>query len=233
MNSISSSKNGQLLLVIALLMALLFALYYYVVKPKQDDAQSLSREVQQLATEITLLEQTLATAKSEQAQHSGNEFALRQKVPDNRAIDALILTVEEIEYVTGTRIQSIEFNNYDALVLESGLQDPATFSETEEQQSMGGATETIEASEERSERPVSTISADTLPASLKLVTFSVRLAAQDESDVLRFVQEVEKVARVMHIDAIDFDIPGEADALAEGGTEIVTAEVLITAFYYE
>ncbi|MGE7983202.1 potassium transporter [Solibacillus sp. NPDC093137] len=236
MNSISSSKNGTLLIVIALAMALLFAMYYYVVKPKQDEEQMIRSEINSLHTEIAAIEETLATNQSQQSQTNENEFALRKKVPDNREIDELILSIEEMQYVTDSRIQSIDFNNYDALVSSSGLQDPLSTPETEEgavsdlTQSAIDQTEDTEASEEL---PVSTIAVETLPPSLKLVTFNINVAAPNDVNLLQFVEEIEKKERVMRIDIIDFALPGEEDKFTEEASEIVTADIQVTTFYYE
>lgn len=235
MNSISSSKNGTLLIVIALAMALLFAMYYYVVKPKQDEEQMIRSEINSLHTEIAAIEETIATNQSEQSQTNVNEFALRKKVPDNREIDELILSIEEMQYVTDSRIQSIDFNNYDALVSSSGLQDPLSTPETEE----GVATESTESTnqaedtEATEELPVSTIAVETLPPSLKLVTFNINVAAQNDVNLLQFIEEIEKKERVMRIDIIDFALPGEEDKFTEEASEIVTADIQITTFYYE
>lgn len=235
MNSISSSKNGTLLIVIALAMALLFALYYYVVKPKQDEEQMIRSEINSLHAEIAAIEEVIATNQSQQSQTNVNEFALRKKVPDNREIDELILSIEEMQYVTDSRIQSIDFNNYDALVSSSGLQDPLSAPETEE----GAATESTESTDQTEdteapeELPVSTIAVETLPPSLKLVTFNINVAAPTDVNLLQFIEEIEKKERVMRIDIIDFALPGEEDQFTEEASEIVTANIQVTTFYYE
>ncbi|MER2028586.1 MAG: potassium transporter [Solibacillus sp.] len=236
MNSISSSKNGTLLIVIALAMALLFAMYYYVVKPKQDEEQMIRSEIHSLHTEIAAIEETIATNQSQHSQTNVNEFALRKKVPDNREIDELILSIEEMQYVTDSRIQSIDFNNYDALVSSSGLQDPLSTPETEEEVSTDpteSATDQTEDTEASEELPVSTIAVETLPPSLKLVTFNINVAAPNDVNLLQFIEEIEKKERVMRIDIIDFALPGEEDKFTEEASEIVTADIQVTTFYYE
>lgn len=258
MNSISSSKNGTLLLVIALAMALLFAVYYYVVKPKEDEAQAVRTEITGLETEVSAIEQSLAELNAQHSQTDVNEFTLRKKVPANREIDALILAMEEIEYVTGSRVQSIEFNNYDALVSSSGLQDPLYTPEPEEGATDGSEpietnesteasnstemtesteptedTETTEGEVPAEELPISTIAVETLPPSLKLITFNINVAAPNGVSMLQFIEEIEKKDRVMRIDLIDFALPGEEDQFTEEASEILTANIQITTFYYE
>ncbi|WP_339263582.1 potassium transporter [Solibacillus sp. FSL W7-1472] len=257
MNSISSSKNGTLLLVIALAMALLFAVYYYVIKPKDDEVQAIRTEITSLETEISAMEQSLAELNTQHSQTDVNEFTLRKKVPATREIDALILAMEEIEYVTGSRVQSIEFNNYDALVSSSGLQDPLYTPELEEgaaAEDGSESSETTEATEPTEttespetpedteaadgevpaeELPISTIAVETLPPSLKLVTFNVNVVAPNDVNLQQFIEEIEKKERVMRIDIIDFALPGEEDQFTEEASDVVTANIQITTFYYE
>ena len=235
MNSISSSKNTSILLTIALAMALLFALYYYVVKPKQDSVQRVSYEVSALQSEVAALENQLETLQQQQSA-SENEFTLRKKVPANRAIDSLLLNIEEIEYITGTRVDSINFNNYDELVSSSNLYDP-TMTVSEEEQAENGdenSTATTESTEQEQDTlPVSTIAVESLPTSLKLITFNIDITSPNEESLIKFMKEVEQIERVMHVDAIDFSLPGEENAFTEDQTEVVTGSVQITTFYYE
>lgn len=254
MNSISSSKKRTLLLVIALAMALLFAVYYYVVKPKEDEAQAIRTEMTSLETEISAMEQSLAELNAQHSQTDVNEFALRKKVPANREIDALILAMEEIEYVTGSRVQSIEFNNYDALVSSSGLQDPLYTPEPEEGAATEDGSEPIETNESTEpaesteptedtettegevpaeELPISTIAVETLPPSLKLVTFNVNVVSPNDVNLQQFIEEIEKNERVMRIDIVDFALPGEEHQFTEEASDVVTANIQITTFYYE
>lgn len=224
-------------------MALLFAVYYYFVKPVQDEEQSIHSEISSLKTEISALEETIATHQTQLSQTRTNEFVLRKKVPANRELDALILSIEETEYLTGSRVQSIEFNNYDALVSSSGLQDPMASSQTEEGLSTTDGTEQVESTdpattesestEVSGQLPVSTIAVETLPPSLKLVTFNINVVAPNDVNLLQFIEEIEKKERVMRIDIIDFALPGEEDKFTEEASEIVTADIQITTFYYE
>jgi type IV pilus assembly protein PilO len=234
MNSISSSKNTAILLTIALAGALLFALYYYVVKPKQESVQQVSYEVNVLQSEVASVENQLEALQQQQSAQSENEFTLRKKVPENRAIDSILLNIEEIEYITGTRIDSINFNNYDELVSSSNLYDPTMKSSVEEQ--TGTADENSTATTETTEQdmlPVSTITIDALPPSLKLITFNIDITSPNEESLIKFIKEIEQIERIMHVDAIDLSLPGEENTFIEDKTEIVSGSVQVTTFYYE
>lgn len=227
MNSISSSKNGTLLLITALAMALLFALYSFVVKPKQEEVHSLRTEINNLNTEIVSLEENMADKQSHLSETDINELTLRKKVPNDRKIDSLILSIEEIEYVTGSQIRRIEFNNYDTLVSNSNLLNSTENSEDDESQGI------LDELQQTEELPVSTISEEQLPQSLKLVTFIIEVTSPNETSLLQFIKEIEQIERIMHIDSIDFDLAGEEDQIFEDISDVVTAEVQVTTFYYE
>ena len=92
----------------------------------------IDSSVNSLHSEISTLNEQIASIQENQSSEDSNEFALRKKVPTNREIDELLLNIEEIEYVSGSRIQSISFNNYDSLVSASSLTDPNAVTETEE-----------------------------------------------------------------------------------------------------
>ena len=237
---LSSSKNSGPILITVLVAALLFAVYYYVVLPKQEEADMMESSVGSLRSEISTLNEQIVSIQEEQSQEGSNEFALRKKVPDNREIDELLLNIEEIEYVSGSRIQSISFNNYDSLVSASTLKDPNAVAETEE--NVEGQTEaseeqttdtTTETTEQATTTPVSTIAVETLPPNLKLITFNVDVESPDHGKLQQFIKEIEKLERVMHIDTVDYDLPGEENTYVEDASDIVAASVQVTTFYYE
>ncbi|MDN4495518.1 potassium transporter [Ureibacillus aquaedulcis] len=239
---LSGNKNSSLLLLVALIAALLFAIYYYIVLPKQDNVETLKGSVTSLQTEITSLEGQIATMKEESTTQVSNVFEIRQKLPQSREIDQLLLNLEEIEFVSETRITSIGFNSYDALVSESAIvpvpEEEAT-TETVEDQSSGaevaGTKEIVEGEEagDTVETPVSEIAAQTLPPELKLITFNLEIEAPEDRNIQQFIEEIENLERIMHIDTLSYTLPGEEDEFDEGATEVINASIQVTTFYYE
>jgi len=232
---ISSSKNSSVLLLTALVAALIFAVYYYVVIPKKEEVDMLNSSVSSLQTEITSIQEQLNAVESGSNKES-NIFALRKKVPQNREIDGLLLNIEEIAYVTKSNVQSINFNNYDSLVSESGFSTPetqeeSTTSETEETETTDAeATENGEPVQE--EVPTSTL-AQSLPPELKLITFNLSVESPDYDQLLEFIKEIENLERVMHIDTISYSLPGEENEFAEDASDVASASIQVTTFYYE
>ncbi|GEM_PF-818700 len=85
--------------------------------------------------------------------------------------------------------------------------------------------------------PVSPISLDSLPDSLKLVTMNVTVAAKGEKEIKEFLKEIEILPRIMRIDAVTYESPNkdvEASTDSEENTkdELLQATIQLTTFYY-
>ncbi len=237
---LSSSKYSAPLLVTALVFALLFAVYYYVVLPKQDEAEAKQNEVNALHSEIAAMKEQLALIEEGSNSSVHNEFAIRKKLPASREIDQLLLSLEETEYISNTRITGISFNNYDDLVSASGFTDPnaseanETEGASEETSGSGIVDETaIGETDQQETLPVSTMSVEALPANLKLITFQIDIESPDDEQLQQFLKEIEQMERVMHIDTIEYSLPGEEDMLTDEVSTIVSASIQVTTFYFD
>lgn len=222
MKLFSGNKNSSLLLVIALVAALLFAFYYYVVLPKKEELNSTQNTISSTRTEIRSMQEQIAKLENEQAIET-NIFSLRKRLPQSREIDQLLLNIEEIEYVSGTRVLNINFNNYDSLVSESMKQEQTAPEENTDGEEEEG---------EEKETPISSIDISTLPSELKLITFVLDVEAPDYNSLLTFIEEIENLERIMHIDALNFELPGE-ESVIQNEEETVTVSVQVTTFYHE
>lgn len=242
---LSSGKNSGPLLATALVMALLFAVYYYVILPKQDEAEAKQSAVNSLNSEISTMKEQIALVEEENNSAVGNEFAIRKKLPASREIDQLLLSLEEVEYISNSRIVGVSFNNYDDLVSASGL--GGTEEEGSVEGTMDGSTadETVDGMTDDSESdesvdseqaetvPVSTMSAEALPTNLKLITFQIDIESPDDERLQQFIKEIEQLERIMHIDAIEYALPGEEALLEEEASTSVSANIQVTTFYFE
>lgn len=230
----TSSKNSGILLITALVAAILFAVYYYVLTPKLDEVEVKETALSTLRQDIDNLQQQLDQAAQSQQMSVSNELVLRKKVPPMRAIEKVLSDVEEIEEITGTRIESISFNNYDSLVSDSTIQDVNAPQEEAEQPPAETTDDApTEEQEETETLPVSTIAKESLPPALKLVTFEIQILALDMKSLHNYLEEIEKLERIMKIDTVSIKLPGEEDVLQEDADPTVNATVQITTFYYE
>ncbi|SOB93975.1 hypothetical protein SAMN05880501_101731 [Ureibacillus xyleni] len=231
MKLFSGSKNSSLLLLIALIAALLFALYYYVVLPKKEELDLTQNSISSAQTEIKTLQDQIAQLETEQAIET-NSFALRKKLPQSREIAQLLLNIEEIEYVSGTRVLNMNFNNYDSLVSESIKQEEETAPEENTNTEETTPENAEEGETEEEETPISSIDISTLPSELKLITFVIDVEAPNYNNLLKFIEEIENLERIMHVDALNFELPGEESVILDE-EETVTVSLQVTTFYHE
>lgn len=229
---LSSGKNSGRLLLIALVAALLFALYYYVILPKKEEVEMLQSSISTTQSEIASLQEQIEEINANRSLDHATLINMRKKVPATRSLENLVLNIEETQYVSGTKILTIEFNNYDDLVSETELENPYASSE-EEEGTDGTVEEGSTEGEEQEETPVSTISQESLPPELKLVTFEIVVASPDFDHLVAFIKEIEKIERIMHIDIIEFALPGEELELSDIPVGSIEATVQVTTFYYE
>jgi len=248
-NAISSSKKNVLILTSVLVAALLFALYYYVILPKQQEVETLANTNTSLQSEISSIRTQMITLEEEKKNSMVNLFTLRKKVPANRDVEQMIRSIEEIETITGTRIESISFNN-DTSVLDTASvasNAPAEANQTttpanetaatiqQEAQSNGDTagnaeTATVNTTEQA---PISTLAPESIPKELKLMTLSIDVLSPNFETLQQFIEEFEKMDRVVKVDTLDFSLPGEADFMAEDPELTVQSKIQITTFYYE
>ncbi|KOS62791.1 hypothetical protein FJQ98_06870 [Lysinibacillus agricola] len=226
MNKLTSSKKSSIMLLIALIAAILFALYYYLLLPKMNEVESKESNVKQLQQQITSLNGQLAKLDEKQGVPTSNLLTMRQKLPETRAIEKVVLDLAEIEEVSGTRIESMNFNNDDTSVAQSDVPDPNMLEKADAE--VNGEQENTE---EKS--LISSIAKESLPANLKLITFNLEVAALDLKSLESFLKEIEQLERVMKTDAINFTIPGEQDQLEKDADLTLKATVQVTTFYYE
>ncbi|MEC1179241.1 potassium transporter [Metasolibacillus meyeri] len=215
-----SNKNSAPILLTVLVALLLFVSYYYFVLPKKEQAERLHSAVSSLQEEIMSLQSQIAMKQSEESQVPENLFVLQKKVPQHKDIVNLLLNMEEIGLLSASKITGMQFNNYDALVSESELQDISD-------------SETVTEQQFTEELPTSSIAKEALPPELQMVTFNVELESRNESDFTIFLKELESLERIIRIDQIDLQVPGEADLIEDAPPKTVSTKIQATTFYYE
>ncbi|MEQ6355012.1 potassium transporter [Lysinibacillus sp. M3] len=237
----TSSKNSTILILTAFVAAILFALYYYIVTPKLEEVDAKESSINALQQEMSTIQKQIAVIEENGKSSSGSNLTLRKKVPQTRAIEEVIRNIEETEAVTGTRVEAVDFNNYDSLVMDSTMTDPNSANSEEQVEPKQSANEAEEQAvakndetpEVKDKIPTATLNKDSIPKELKLVTFNIDVVALDKNAMVEFIKEIEKINRVMKIDAIDFTATGEEAKFQEDADTALKSTIQVTTFYYE
>lgn len=219
----ATSQKNTVLLVGLLVIVVLAALYYYVILPKSDYVDALQKTVETMKSELATTEAEIATFEDKLLTPS-EAARLEKQVPLNRDVAEILRDLEDIEMLTRSRIEAINFSEHEAPLVERKL----------------GLTETSEeelaaklANEEVAEEDplYQEILADA-PQGLQIVTYQVELLTPDYKTLRTFIREVEGLTRIVKVDMIKISQPGEEVKFEEVVDYTVSASLQLTTFFY-
>lgn len=237
MNELFSDKKSGFLILVALVFVIIGAIYYFLIYPLKEEKQLKEVAVSSVRTEVAVLQSELASTEVESDEE--NTFSLEKKVPLTRELDELIRSIEKVDLISESKIESISFNNYDEVVAESTLAPTQTEEQTDTGTVEGDTSTESETTvdgtitESETETPVSPIADISLPAQLKLITFNITLLTKDYDQLVVFIKELEKLDRVVRVDQIRFSMPGEEQNYDIDSENTVSAEIQVTTFYHD
>ncbi|MEK4521580.1 hypothetical protein MKX96_08145 [Psychrobacillus sp. FSL W7-1493] len=239
MNELVSNKKNTVILIGLLVLLLLFALYYFLISPLKNERDTKEVTVEVLKGEVKVLRDEYNTFELD-VNSDENVFKMKDKVPLERELDQLLLSLEEVELLSDSKIESIEFNNYDGIIDEAQLALYPVHDNTEDTEKVGEVTEdtedneTTEANEEALEElPISSVSEITLPANLKLITFNVTVQTKNYEHLVLLIEEIENLERVLRVDQITMNAPGEQELLDQELPTATSATIQLTTFFHK
>lgn len=227
MNELFEEKKKVALFFIIILFLLLGLLYVYVLLPVKNEAEQKENSFRQLESEVLTLQ---AELNQKEDPDSENAFFLEKTLPRSRKVDELILDLQQIETVSNSRIESIDFTNYDGSF--SDLDLPETIEENDEQ----GTDETTSSENASADETANATVTypNTLPENVKYITLQLSVTSPDFDHFFTFLEEVEKLERVVNVDQLTFSQPGEQELLSdEPDAEFIRTDIQLTTFYYD
>ncbi|MEK4714454.1 hypothetical protein [Sporosarcina sp. FSL K6-5500] len=226
----TSNRNLPFALLTILLIALLFAFYFYFIKPVKEETKSAEVSLTTAKQEVKALQ-----ARSEAIEwedDGAGELELMNKLPKNRELPNIIQLLQEAEFISESKIQSIVFNDYDGNIQDSSLNAAAPETETAgetDESSVDDPVEAVEGNVATDQTPVSEIAQVSLPENLMLLTLETIVVHKDYEHFLRFIDEIEKNDRIIKIDSVKFSLAGEETG--SENTETMSSTIQLTTFY--
>ncbi|SDX96413.1 hypothetical protein [Paenibacillus sp. CF384] len=194
------TKNRSLtVLLLALLFLVLFVIYTYLLKPSTDKIANQQIEIESLNNQYSLLSNKLAEKKKASDEYSKSAVQLALPLWDNT--EQLLLDLQQIESVTGTETLTASFTPD----LEEGQSIAGENSDTNE-----GTTDSI--------NPLG-------PNVKKLKVASVIKGSY--SNVLRYIEELQKLPRLITVDSFDVAKTGSINA----SSKPISANIVYTAYF--
>ncbi len=225
--SLNDNKSLAILLGVVVFL-MLGAFYYYVIYPKSEVKKQTIQAISQLQTEIMTLEQQVAVLSAVDTDDV-DDFGLRKKLPVQRELDNLLRTIHEVEVMSDSQIVNIRFNNYDDEVAQA-----ESLKSKDETAGVSDGTEDSASEEEADKaKPVTPINIEALPKELKLMSLELEMLVLDETHLMGFLKELEGIERIIRIDRVEFQEPGEVELTKLAPDKRIPVTVQLTTFYAE
>ncbi|MHA6251456.1 hypothetical protein [Oceanobacillus sp. CAU 1775] len=253
MNQLFQENRNAFLLLLALLFILLAAVYFFFYRPHADELAQKMRQEEALTEEIALLKTRIAGISEDDSADIGEveRMLLERNIPREAELDQFLLSLNEIELLSNSRIESMSFG-YDGSLpnrfepVPDANQDDvgqvqAHLETTEEREDRLAAIEAEKVAETERETGetqevggTTTFAMAELPEGLEPIVVSLDVLSPDYEHFQLFLQEIEKQERIMIVPSLSFDKPAENELIfAENPDETISVTVDVMTFYYE
>lgn len=239
MNEYFEQNKRSLLILVALFFLLAIVLYLLVLHPLLSDFAKKEKDIATVNEEIQLLEARIENFNIEDEEIDIEQLMFEKKIPVERELDKYILSLQQIETKTDSKIERIDFV-YDSN-LETIEEEPVTeeevepIDETEELNDDTDEESDEEENEEEQEAP--TIDPTILrekPEDLQVMTVRVTAISPDYDDFINVLKFVEDEERISIVTRLHFTQPTETDlSFEQDPSKVIPFEIELTTFYYD
>ncbi|MEN2467096.1 hypothetical protein [Ornithinibacillus sp. JPR2-1] len=224
MNSLFHENKQSFLLLLALLFILLTVVYFFFYLPMDQELKSKENNMELVEKEVSTLQSEVM--KLEEGNQAGVEpYMQAEKLPQDPELEKLILTLQEIEFISDSRIDNINFTYGGSEPLRTDVEDEVeSESEPENQDEEQEGLEQVE----------SVMDFANKPDNVEVISVSMAVNSPDYEHFQLFLNQIEKQERFMTVSSLHFQKPAERELLLEGDSfQTITANVTITTFYYQ
>lgn len=212
MNEMFQEKRKEYFILVGLILVLIGTIYFLFVHPKYAEIDSKRESNFTTETKISSLDQEIQNLKKED--EKVNLFELRKKIPEHDEVEKLLLHLEEIEGLTRSRIENIDFTYEDGeSVLQRSeevapvIEEEAEADETDEdtdQETEDDTSAEIDASLESDKTDRSDID-----SKLKTIEIQLEVNSPNYLSFIQFITELENLDRILFVSELDLTKPTE------------------------
>lgn len=250
MNEIFQEKRIPFLIFVGLVISLLIVLYFLILKPKVEHLEGVEVQSALLESDIDQLERQvkIIEASGEDDTEIKSDFKLRKKIPMDSSMDTLLLSLEEMEAISTSRIENISFvygllgqELLEGEATEPIAPEPEPDPEVTEENTAVDNNEP-EQPDERVQREISLAETSKLMAdlntfgngTLQSITMSMDVISPDFTSFEQFINELENSERIIIVQSMEFQKPTEEELLFGDNTDLsVKYSVQLVTFYYD
>ena len=234
MNNIFQENKQAFLLLLGLLFILIIVAYFLFYQPLTKERDSAVEQETALQAEIESL--NAKVIQNEQTEVDENEYEnmiLAKKMPSTPELEEFLLTLNEIELVSGSRIENLGFS-YDGSLPERFIDEE----EDVDDEATENPNEELVSEEDLVEERVVEVNPifemEGMPENLRLITVRIEVFSPDYNQFQAFLTEIEKQQRIMMVNQLEFEKPAEQELVIDDSEdETIRTVVDVTTFYYE
>lgn len=231
MNDYFQANRRSLFILVGLLLFLAIVLYFILLRPLHTDLNRQESRVASIKTDIELLESKLDSVEDKEI--DVEQLKYEKIVPRKPNIDDYILSLQQLELTTKTKIMNINFT-YD-----SNLDMPEVESRSEDEDS-GVTVDQLDEEELNIEGTDDTsvaIDQDLLeekPDTLQVIIVNISAMSADCESFLDVLKAIENNERISVISSLSFTKPTEEDIyFSDIALDWIPFEIELTTFYYD
>lgn len=223
MNNLFQENKRPFTILLVLLLLLTIVLYFLFLRPLIANVKNQQVTNTSLASEIEVLDARIQALNEQEI----DTTELELKVPLTRDLQALVLSLENIEEVSGTKVGSIRLNYNDGL---------PNIDIDDDESSDTNVVESEENAEDIEEIP-NVIPIEDKPERLNMISLRLDVYASDFEHVKQFIREIEKLKRLTIISRAEFSLPDqlnddEEQVDQDEEQELMEFTIDLITFYY-
>lgn len=237
MNEYFQENKRSLFILVLLLFILAIVLYIFLLHPLLDKYSKTEKNITQLNSEIDVLEAKLAnTGDDEPSEIDFEQLMLEKKIPQERELDNYILSLQQLELVSHSKIEEVQFAYDSSLDIsdEEELEDETQADNQDESETdQTDDTETDDETDDSEEPKIDPEILKEKPEQLHVMTVRLTAISPTYDDFIDLVKEIEKTERISIVTSLDFVQPTEVDEFfTDNPEDIIAFEAELTTFYY-
>lgn len=216
------------MLLLLVLLLFIVVLYFLLLRPLVAEVSSKENAAETKQEELKELTQTIAKIKDEADKIDVEQLLLEKRIPVERQLDEYILTLQQMEAVTNSQIESIQFM-YDSSI--------ADLEEEEEEKTETTNEEVSDENEEVIEEDIEAIEERQIvrekPEGLEVLIVRVEATSPDYNSFIQLLEEIEELERISIITNLKYDAASEKDQFEdEVDEDAISFNIELTTFYY-
>ncbi|HLS20584.1 MAG TPA: hypothetical protein VK056_02845 [Bacillota bacterium] len=246
MNEYIQTNKRSLILLTLLFFILAVVLYFMLVRPLSADLTKQEKNIVTAKDNIQQLEETLQLLDLTPDDEAFEDLMLEKVIPKERELDEYILSLQQLEVTTESKIEQINFV-YDSQIADHEQIEADEANDTQDETESSDevddeVTDDDEASDEEEAEEKDTSNEPTLeptfifekPEGLQVISVRVTAASPSLEEFVNFLKAIEQSERLSIVSQLRFNHPTEHDEyFADEPQTDITFEIELTTFYYE